>query len=235
MGAVLPTDAPFARIQSEPPKGTGGDDLSDMQLHLHFGLFGSDDPDVFSTWDVSKLTPIDVAPTGVLPTAPTATAPVATAPVAAPPTAAPTTMAPVATSPTADLDPRLPALGVTVVDAAPVTGASFDLVSVKWTDEAASEGRHHIYVDVVDENGQRIVGQPVTISWDGGAVTGAVEAKPAPEYGFNFPMYAAGNAYDVSVAGIPSDVLVGAGMGDLNDRYKAVHTSYYLVFQRVTH
>ena len=37
----------------------------------------------------------------------------------------------------------------------------------------------------------------------------------------------------VQVEGLPSDVLVGAGMGSLADRFKGIHVNYKLVFQKV--
>lgn len=47
-------------------------------------------------------------------------------------------------------------------------------------------------------------------------------------------MYAAGYAYNVKVDGLSSDILHGAGMGDVQERFKGIHTSYYLTFQRAT-
>lgn len=61
-----------------------------------------------------------------------------------------------------------------------------------------------------------------------------LEDKPAPDFGYNFQMYAAGYAYNVKVEGMPSDILNGAGMGDVINRFKGIHTSYYVTFQRAT-
>jgi hypothetical protein len=47
-------------------------------------------------------------------------------------------------------------------------------------------------------------------------------------------MYASGYAYNVKVEGLPSDIVRGAGMGDLANRFKGIHTSYFFVFQRAT-
>ncbi len=41
-------------------------------------------------------------------------------------------------------------------------------------------------------------------------------------------------AYNVKVEGLPSDIVRGAGMGDLANRFKGIHVAYYLVFQRAT-
>jgi len=134
-----------------------------------------------------------------------------------------------------NLDSRLPALGVTIADASVGSGEQYwRLVEVRFADEQESGGKHHIYVDVIDENGVRLVGQPVTVMWGDGSDTQGLEDKPAPDYGYNYQMYAAGYAYNVKVEGLPSDELHGAGMGDVNDRFKGIHTSYYLIFQRAT-
>jgi cAMP-dependent protein kinase regulator len=133
------------------------------------------------------------------------------------------------------LDSRLPALGVTIEDAPVEPGQQYwRLVEVRWEDEQQAGGKHHIYVDVIDENGNRVVGQPVTVFWGDGSYTAPLEDKPAPDYGFNFQMYAAGYAYGVRVEGLPSDVLRGAGLGDLDKRFFGIHVSYYLIFQRTT-
>jgi CRP-like cAMP-binding protein len=132
-----------------------------------------------------------------------------------------------------NLDGRLGALGVSIEDAPVEPGQPYwRLIEVRWEDEIQSAGKHHIYVDVMDENGNRVVGQPVTVFWGDGSHTAALEDKPAPDYGFNYQMYAAGYAYNVKVEGLPSDVLRGAGMGDLKNRFHGIHTSYYLVYQR---
>ncbi|HRW07296.1 MAG TPA: cyclic nucleotide-binding domain-containing protein, partial [Caldilineaceae bacterium] len=132
-------------------------------------------------------------------------------------------------------DPRLNQLGVTLNEANVGPGQQYwRLIDARWTDESESGGKHHIYVEVLDESGNRIVGQPVTVTWAEGATTGATEDKRAPDYAFNFQMYAAGYAYRVHVDGLPSDELVGAGLGSIEQRMYGIHTSYYLTYQKVT-
>jgi len=160
-------------------------------------------------------------------------APVAMA--AAPPPAeeAPQEEVVVAAAAPRNLDGRLSALGVSIEDAPVEPGQPYwRLVEVRWEDEVQSAGKHHIYVDVMDENGNRVVGQPVTVFWGDGSHTAALEDKPAPDLGFNYQMYAAGYAYNVKVEGLPSDILRGAGMGDLQNRFHGIHTSFYLIYQR---
>ncbi|MFO7631371.1 MAG: hypothetical protein R6W76_02470, partial [Caldilinea sp.] len=161
---------------------------------------------------------------------------VAAAPVAevAPEEAAPEEVVVAAAAPR-NLDGRLGALGVSIEDAPVEPGQQYwRLVEVRWEDEIQSAGKHHIYVDVMDENGDRIVGHPVTVFWGDGSHTAALEDKPAPDYGFNYQMYASGFAYNVKVEGLPSDVLRGAGMGDVENRFRGIHVSYYLLYQRAT-
>ncbi len=166
--------------------------------------------------------------------APVAAAPVAAAPVEAAPAEPPPEEAVVAAAAAPrNLDGRLGALGVSIEDAQVEPGQPYwRLVEVRWEDEVESAGKHHIYVDVMDENGNRVQGQPVTVFWGDGSYTAALEDKPAPDYGFNYQMYAAGYAYNVKVEGLPSDVLRGAGMGDLQNRFHGIHTSFYLIYQR---
>jgi len=132
-------------------------------------------------------------------------------------------------------DPRLDQLGVRVEEAQVASGQPYwRLVEAIWWNEKEAGGKHHIYVEVLDENGNRIVGQPVKVVWGGGSYTGPTEDKAWPDYAFNYQMYAAGNAYDVIVEGLPSDKLVGAGMGDLERPRYGIHVSFLLTYQRVT-
>ncbi len=108
------------------------------------------------------------------------------------------------------------------------------MAEARWEDEQEAAGRHHIYVEVVDEDGERVVGQPVTVFWGDGNFTTATEDKNPPDYAFNYQMYAAGNAYDVKVEGLPSEVLRGAGMGDVERPRYGIHTAFYITFQRAT-
>lgn len=130
-------------------------------------------------------------------------------------------------------DGRLDRLGVTVEPANVQPGQTYwRLIEARWLNEEQSAGKHHIYVEALDLNGSRVVGQTVTVFWDGDSYSGAVENKAPPDFGFNFQMYASGYAYSVKVEGMPSDVLKGAGMGSITDRFRGIHTSFELVFQQ---
>jgi hypothetical protein len=78
------------------------------------------------------------------------------------------------------------------------------------------------------------VGQSVQVQWPGASLAVPVEDKPAPIYGANFPMYALLGSYSVSILGLPSDVVSGLGMGTAEAPAFAIHTNFFLVFQRST-
>lgn len=132
-------------------------------------------------------------------------------------------------------DSRLDQLGVTIQEASVSSGQQYwRLIDARWADEIQSGGKHHIYVETLDEGGNRVVGQPVMVTWGEGALSGLTEDKAPPDYAYNFQMYAAGYAYSVNVEGMPSDRLSGAGLGSIEQRTYGIHTSYYLTFQRAT-
>jgi CRP-like cAMP-binding protein len=132
-------------------------------------------------------------------------------------------------------DGRLDQLGIVVEEAQVGPGQPFfRLIEASWADEVESGGKHHIYVEVLDESGNRMVGQPVTVFWGEGVTSGPVEDKAPPDFGFNFQMYAAGYAYTAHVEGLPSDRVKNLGMGSIEQRMYGIHTSFYLVFQRAT-
>ena len=170
-------------------------------------------------------TPIPPTPTPVPPT-----------PTPIPPTPTPPEMRAAAAQPRApsiNWDGRLDQLGVRLQPANVAPGQPYwRLVEVRWADEKEAKGKHNIYVNVLDENGERIIGQPVVIEWHDGKDVKPTENKPEPEYSFNFNMYAPLGAYNVYIGGLPSDMLIGAGLGDLSRPQWKIHTCFYLTFQR---
>ena len=137
--------------------------------------------------------------------------------------------------PPRSLDPRLGSLGVVVQPAGVKPGQSYwRLIEARWQNESESGGDHTIYVNLVDENGGRITGHPIEIAWAGGSLTLATEDKPKPEYSSNFPMYNTLGSYAVKVPGLPSDIIVGLGLGTADQPAFTVHTNFFLTFQRVT-
>jgi hypothetical protein len=128
-------------------------------------------------------------------------------------------------------DARLDALGVKLVRAQPPAGETcYRLVKAKWFNEAESQGRHHIYMDVLDEEGKRIIGQRVIVS-NGGQTILVTEDKPPPELSCNMPMFAVLGSYRCQVDGV-SDFVTGLGMGSAEAPTFALHTTFELTFQR---
>lgn len=132
-------------------------------------------------------------------------------------------------------DPRLDKLGVVVEDAPAAPGQQYwRLIEGRWADEQEAGGKHHIYVELLDENGNRVVGNPVTVYWGDGSYTNPTEDKAPPDFGWNYQMYAAGNAYNVKVEGMPSDIVHGAGMGDIERPKYGIHTAFYFTYKKST-
>jgi hypothetical protein len=102
----------------------------------------------------------------------------------------------------------------------------------RWLDEAESQGRHHIYVDVKDEAGNRVPGVPLLVEWPGGSSRIVTEAKPGEPYSGNYPMSASLNEFSIRVDdGQPSERVTGIGMGANGNA--GIHTSTVLHFQRL--
>jgi len=113
--------------------------------------------------------------------------------------------------------------------AAPGTSV-WRLVSAKLEDPKQAAGRHHIYVRLLDENGQETSGD-VVISWTTGQYTMTVRPRTGYDiydyYGGNFPMYGPVGSYSAAVAGV-SDKVTRFGMPGKE------HVDFLLVFQRMT-
>lgn len=168
-----------------------------------------------------------------LPPPPTATARPRVVQAAQQPTVAPTAVE--RPQPARDLDPRLAPMGVVVQPIGVRPGQQYwRLVKAYWQNKEESGNDHTIYINVLDENGARIVGQLVEIRWSEGALTVRTEDKPPYEYAANFPMYGTLGSYSVSIPGLPSDTVVGMGMGTVEQPHFTIHTNFLLTFQRVT-
>ena len=135
------------------------------------------------------------------------------------------------TDPTPDRewDPRLDQRGAHLLEAEKTSGY-WRLIKARWYDVQESGGRHHIFVDVRDANGDRMVGVPIIIQWDGGETTIYTEAKPGEEWAANFPMFAVAPAYSAQLRG-ESDTIKRMGLGSIEAPNYKEHTSYGLTWQ----
>jgi hypothetical protein len=130
------------------------------------------------------------------------------------------------------LDGRLPLLGVCVEPVSVPQGQPYwRLVDVRWTDESESGGKHSIYIEVLDTDGNRALGQQVVVEWAGGSAILLVKDMPPPELAVNFPMYSTLGSYTVRVLGSPSDCVTGLGLGTIETPNFTIHTCFYLTFQ----
>ena len=124
-------------------------------------------------------------------------------------------------------DPKLKEWGATYRSAQPSPGQPFWKITLAQGPMNIGDN-HHIFVDVWDEQGNRLVGVPVIFFSPDEEWPAQTSAKPGESYAVDFPMYAGGNAYGVRIDdGSPSAVLFGMGLGSFDK-----HQSFRVVFQR---
>lgn len=127
----------------------------------------------------------------------------------------------------------------------PIKGQFWRLIDAQWLDETESTGMHHVFVEVLDEQGNRIL-EPVsmTMQWTSDQCVRYMEDTPPLQiggrqfrpYGMHCPMYNAGAVYTVKVNGfgLPSDTVRNLGLGTVDYRNWDIRTSFLLIFQRTT-
>jgi hypothetical protein len=106
------------------------------------------------------------------------------------------------------------------------------LVRTEWLEES---GNHHIYVEVLDENGNRSFGQTIVIEYGGSPhfETYPMADKLGEAYAYNFVMGDLLGSYNVYIGGDdPSDKIYGLGLGTRQEPYRTHHTCFFLTFQR---
>jgi WD40 repeat protein/heme exporter protein D len=113
-------------------------------------------------------------------------------------------------------------------------GDLYKLQEVVWMDVTESKNLHHIFIDVVDEQGQRLVGEQIRVSWADGETNLVTEEKPGEPWSANFGMFATLGSYAVTVvsASGTSDSVAGLGMGTPQQPNIKHHTSFGLRFVR---
>ncbi len=144
--------------------------------------------------------------------------------------AAPVTVpAPVSTpvDESVEWDERLDDLHIEITPANVKPGQSYwKVIKAEFQDPQEGGGRHHIFIEVLDEAGKRMVGQEVEIFWVDDSASVFTEDKPTPEYAANFPMYSNLGGYNARMPGL-SDTVTGMGLPGGKQ-----HVVYNLVFQR---
>lgn len=130
-------------------------------------------------------------------------------------------------------DERLTQRGVTIETPTVAPGQQFwRIVKAQWWNEQESQGRHHIYVEALDESGEPLSGIPARVDWPNGLTGVHTNGRSGFDAG-NFPMSKSLNEFSIDIGdGVPSEVLTGIGMGA--DGNSGVHTSTGVVFQLTT-
>lgn len=137
----------------------------------------------------------------------------------------------------AEIDPRATARGVKIEPAPP--GEAWRIVKVQWFDRQEVLGvgpDHHLLFDTLDEQGNRVTGVSIVVTWPTGAERVTSEAKPGERFSANFPMSPGQRAFSATVVNaMPSDRITGVGMGQDTEQgfNPGIHTSTFVVFQRL--
>lgn len=111
------------------------------------------------------------------------------------------------------------------------------LVGARWLNEEESRRDIQIHVDLLDEAGQRVFGDTVVFE-NGGRdrVVSTPQTCCYPwDYPVKWPMFNALCSYSVYVEGLPSDKMVGMGLGTPEHPDWTVHTGFVLTFQRTAY
>jgi hypothetical protein len=112
------------------------------------------------------------------------------------------------------------------------------VIGVHHLTGAENMGNHHVYADVLDEEGRRLAGARLMLMQKDSAPVFAVIDKPAHEAGTNFPLWKADKA-SVGVLWpqenpLASEQVIGLSTGHADEEVgnTLFHHSYYVVFQR---
>lgn len=136
-----------------------------------------------------------------------------------------------------DIDQRLIDRGTKFIDASVAPGATvWKIVKAQFfpvgTGVGESGGRHHVYVEAIDEHGIPTAGIVFNYSWPGKTVPIVTNGKTGFDAA-NQPFSEGKNAFTVS--GPNADTVQGIGMGqDMPGGWNAgIHTSTLLRYQRM--
>lgn len=111
------------------------------------------------------------------------------------------------------------------------------LVRARWLNEDESRRDIQIYVDLLDEQGRRTFGDTVVFT-NGGTdrvVSEPQSCCPPWDYPVRWPMFNVLCSYSAYVEGLPSDMVVGMGLGTPEHPDWTIHTGFVLTFQRTVY
>ncbi len=111
------------------------------------------------------------------------------------------------------------------------------LVSARWLSEEESRKDIQIHVDLLDEAGQRVFGEAVIFENGGrNRVVSEPQSCCYPwDYPVKYPMFNVLCSYSAYVEGLPSDIMVGMGLGTPEHPDWTIHTGFVLTFQRTVY
>ncbi len=111
------------------------------------------------------------------------------------------------------------------------------LVKARWLSEEESRKDIQIYVDLLDEAGERVYG--VSVAFENGghqSVVSEYQSCCYPwDYPVKYPMFNTVCSYNAYVEGLPSDMVAGMGLGTPEHPDWTIHTGFVLTFQRTVY
>jgi hypothetical protein len=128
------------------------------------------------------------------------------------------------------------AYGVSIVPAQVVQGETYwKCIKIHHLTPEENNGNHNVFVDVVDENDQRVYGTRVSLKWPTGSGIGTID-KPPEEAGTNFPLWK-NQVVEIEVIGRPSDRVIGLHTGHPNEGAgnALYHHSFFVLFKRAVY
>ena len=127
------------------------------------------------------------------------------------------------------------AYGVSIIPAEVVPGQTFwKVILVHHLTPEENRGNHNTFVDVIDENDQRVYGTRLQITWQTGSGTGVID-KPPNEPGTNFPVWKNQVCEIKVVNGLASDRVAGLHTGHPDESLEGntlFHHSFLLIFKQ---
>lgn len=122
------------------------------------------------------------------------------------------------------------AYGVQIQEASLAQGETYwRVIRVHHLTPEENHGNHHIYLDALDEAGNRIAGAQARVTWEGGQQTVTID-KPAGEPGANFPMWK-WQICAVTMLGLPSDQVTNLHTGHPDEPPGMGNTLFHHSFQ----
>ncbi|MEZ4766874.1 MAG: carboxypeptidase-like regulatory domain-containing protein [Caldilineales bacterium] len=122
------------------------------------------------------------------------------------------------------------AYGVEIVPVdVPVGTTYWRAIRVHHLTPAENHGNHHIFLDALDEAGNRIMGAKARVTWPAGEQTITVD-KPPSEPGANFPMWK-WQICAVEMLDLPSDQVVNMHTGHPDEPPGTGNTLFHHSFQ----